>query len=131
MVQYWIQKNKFIPFVLFIVLLFTHCLSEEDFHKQENSNFKGNWFGSFIGDSQGNIWFTIDRTGHIEGTIHIIPDSEHQIEGHIFSGGKFNLSSRNGYIFNGYLELAPNEKSIGKWTKGSQYKGTYLIQKSK
>ncbi|WP_157845089.1 hypothetical protein [Chryseobacterium indologenes] len=52
--------NLAVPAFIFMVSL-TSCISDEESLRQVNSGFKGEYAGTFSGDENGRIYFTVAK----------------------------------------------------------------------
>lgn len=111
--------------IYFVIgLMFVSCISDEELQSQTNSPYQGNWYGSFSGSFSGSISFKIIETGSMGGTIKVDGVTE-EISGYVFGTGKFDMSTRSGLAFSGYLN---GNTSSGSWKKGTQ-SGSFSFSK--
>ncbi len=115
-----------ILFLLFAFFSLSSCISDEERERQVNSAYQGKWFGTFSGDFNGSIAFTVDKSGTMDGETTVVPgNSKETIKGYVNQSGKFDMNSPSNLQFSGYLI---NSGSNGQWTKGNM-KGVYTFQK--
>ncbi|GEN75851.1 hypothetical protein [Chryseobacterium hagamense] len=112
---------------LFVVLFsLCSCISDEESARQVNSGFQGNWSGTFSGDANGSIAFTVKKDGNMDGEITLLPGNmKEPISGYVSFNGKFDMNTKSNYKFSGYLK---DSESSGIWTKNN-LTGNFSFQK--
>jgi hypothetical protein len=113
---------------LIIICISVSCISDEESQRQVNSDFQGEWVGTFSGNDSGTIVFTVQKEGTIVGDLTSLTSNTSQnFKGYVSSNGKFDINTRNNYYFSGYLD---NIKPVkGQWTNVNTVAGNFQFHK--
>ncbi|MDR6923285.1 MULTISPECIES: hypothetical protein [Chryseobacterium] len=120
------MKIGLIIWALIFILPLSSCVSDEESVRQVNSAFKGEYAGTFSGDENGNISFTISKEGTMDGKLEFPPANTTEIiDGYVNSDGKFDMNTKNNFHFTGYLKQT---HTTGSWKRGP-LSGTFSFDK--
>lgn len=120
------MKFTFFISLLVCITLFASCNDDEEYYNQVNSTYQGNYSGSFIGDSEGNISFVVKKEAGFNGDLKVVGAQSENFLGYVATNGKFDINTRAGYFFSGYLNKTTVIK--GSWYNSDGRKGTYEIK---
>jgi len=117
--------NLIVPAFIFMLSL-TSCTSDEESGRQVNSAFKGEYAGTFSGDENGRISFTVSKEGTMDGQLEFSPGNTAEvIGGYVNSDGKFDMNTKTNFQITGYLKQT---NTTGIW-KRNTLSGTFNFDK--
>ncbi|MBC7556229.1 MAG: hypothetical protein H7195_04630 [Chryseobacterium sp.] len=119
-------KKYFGLFSVLLLLIASSCTRYMDPDSQVNSNWQGQYYGTFTGDQTGTILLSVSKTGSIDGTIKRSNYPDDEFGGYVSANGKFDFNSRGNFYFSGFLDKVT--QSAGSWYNSTGGKGNYIIK---
>lgn len=120
------MKIGLIIWALIFILPLSSCVSDEESSRQINSAFKGEYAGTFSGDENGSISFTVSKEGTMDGQLEFSPGNTAEvIGGYVNSDGKFDMNTKTNFQITGYLKQT---NTTGVW-KRNTLSGTFNFDK--
>ncbi|MDR2236610.1 MAG: hypothetical protein LBE92_10830 [Chryseobacterium sp.] len=119
------MKISLAIFAFTCILSLSSCTSDEESKRQVNSAFQGQYKGTFSGDENGTITFTVSKEGTMDGELTSAANSKETIGGYVNFDGKFDMNTKNNFQLTGYLK---HDKTAGVWSRNS-LSGTYTFDK--
>lgn len=120
------MKIGLVIWAFILILPLSSCTSDEESQRQINSAFKGEYSGTFSGDENGSISFTVSKEGTMNGELEFSSGSTKEpISGYVNSSGKFDMNTKNNFQLSGYLQQT---HTTGIWKRGP-LSGTFGFNK--
>ena len=119
-----IMKKLFL--ITFIFTLFA-CSGGDDNNNTTNSEFQGEWSGTFSGDDNGTWTASINSKGDVSGTSYsTIFNDNYSLQGYVSSSGQFQATigtTSGGAVFTGQFN---GNSGSGMWVNtGAMMSGSW------
>ncbi|UGS22930.1 hypothetical protein [Flavobacterium channae] len=127
------MKNLLKKAVLILILIINFsCLNNDDSSSNINSNFVGNWSGTFNGDDTGTWDVNVSSNGTVSGTAYSITFSDnYQIQGSVNNNGELTATIGTSDVGGEFIGQLNGNNANGIWNNSeAEMNGNWIGTKN-
>lgn len=111
------MKNLFRKTTLLLILIINFsCSNNDDSPSNINSNFVGDWSGTFNGDDAGTWEVNVSSNGNVSGTAHSTTFSDnYQIQGSVNNNGELTATIGTSDVGGEFIGQLNGNNANGIW----------------
>ena len=119
------MKNLFRKTTLILILIINFsCSNNDDSSTNINSNFVGDWSGTFNGDDAGTWEVNVSSNGTVSGTAHSTTFSDnYQIQGNVNNNGELTATIGTSDVGGEFIGQLSGNNANGIWNNSEAEMG--------